>query len=138
MMTTLYMQHSAKALLDSTLIQINTCFNMERFLVMFGDDVYQVDPVAFIINGSLIVNFELIVFKSGLPIDSKSIYRRSHKFGIKSIDKIKYFNEDDFSEDHRRISDIIFENVYGFLTKSSNNKWEVVNYSYVHNVLVLS
>ena len=138
MMTTLYLQHSAKALLDSTLLQINTCFNMERFLVVFGDDVYQVDPVAFIMSGSLIVNFELIDFKNGLPIDSKSIYGRSHNFGIKPIDKIKYFNEDDFSEDHRKISDIIFENIYGFLTKSSNNKWKVGNYSYVHNILVLS
>lgn len=138
MMTTLYLQHSAKALLDSTLIQINTCFNMERFLVMFGDAVYQVDPVAFIMSGSLIVNFELIDFKSGIPLDSKSIYGRSHNFGIKLIDRIKYFNEDEFSEDHRKISDVIFENVYGFLTKSSNNKWEVGNYSYIHNIFVLS
>lgn len=138
MMTTLYLQHSAKALLDSTLIQVNTCFNMERFLVMFGDSVYQVDPVAFIMSGSLIVNFELIDFKSGIPLDSKSIYGRSHNFGIKPIDKIKYFNEDEFVEDHRKISDVIFDNIYGFLTKSSNNKWEVGNYSYVHNILVLS
>lgn len=138
MMTALYLQHSAKALLDSTLLQINTCFNMERFLVVFGDDVYQVDPAAFIMSGSLIVNFELIDFKNGLPIDSKSTHERSHNFGIKSIDKIKCFNEDDFFEDHRKISDIIFENIYGFLTKSSNNKWEVGNYSYVYNTLVLS
>ena len=138
MMTTLYLQHSANALLDSTLIQINTCFNMERFLVMFGEVVYQVDPVAFIMSGSLIVNFELIDFKTGIPLESKAIYGRSNNFGIKPIDKIKYFNEAEFSEDHRKISDIIFENVYGFLTKSSNNKWKVGNYSYVHNILVLS
>lgn len=138
MMLTLYLQHSAKALLDSTLIQVNTCFNMDRFLVVFGDAVYQVDPVAFIMSGSLIVNFELIDFETGIPLESKDIYGRSHNFGIKPIDKIKYFNEEEFSEDHRKISDVIFENVYGFLTQSSNNKWEVGNYSYVHNILVLS
>lgn len=138
MMTTLYLQHSANALLDSTLIQINTCFNVERFLVMFEDVVYQVDPVAFIMSGSLIVNFELIDFKTGIPLESKAIYGRSNNFGIKPIDKIKYFNEEEFSEDNRKISDVIFENVYGFLTQSSNNKWDVGNYSYVHNILVLS
>lgn len=138
MMTTLHLQHSAKALLDSTLIQVNTCFNMERFLVMFGETVYQVDPIVFIMSGSLIVNFELIDFQTGIPLDATTIYGRSHNYGIKPIDRIKYFDEDEFSEDHRKISDVIFENVYGFLTKSSNNTWEVGNYSYVHNILVLS
>lgn len=57
---------------------------------------------------------------------------------IKPIEGIKYFDEPEFKDDNRKISDVIFESVYGFLTKSSNNKWEVGNYSFVHNTLVVS
>lgn len=138
MMSTLCLQHSAKALLDSTLIKLNTCFNLERFLVIFDDTVYQVDPMAFIMSGSLMVCFELIDFETGVPLEASSIYGRSNNFGIKPIDKIRYFDEPEFRDDNRKITDIVFENVYGFLTKSSGNKWEVGNYSYVHNILVLS
>ena len=138
MMSTLYLQHSAKALLDSTLIKLNTCFNLERFLVVFDDKVYQVDPMAFIVSGALIVCFELIDFETGVPLEATAIYGRSNNFGIKPIDKIRYFDESEFRDDNRKITDIVFENVYGFLTKSSGNKWEVGNYSYVHNILVLS
>lgn len=138
MVSTIYLQHSVNALLDSTLIRVNICFNIERFLVMFDSKIYQVDPIAFMMNGSLIVNFELIDYETGVPLKLNSIYGRANNFGIKPIEKIKYFNEAEFKEDSRKISDVIFENVYGFLTETSNNKWEVGNYSFVHNILVLS
>lgn len=138
MMTTLCLQYSANALLDTTLINVDICFNMARFLVTFADKVYQVDPVAFIMSGSLIVNFELIDFETGVPLNSKSIHGRNNNYGIKPIEKIRYFDETEFKDDNRKICDIVFENVYGFLTKSSNDKWQIGNYSYVHNLLVLS
>lgn len=138
MVTTLYLQHSAKALLDSTLIQVDTCFNMEQFLVVFDEKVYQVDPFALIMSGSLIVGFELIDFETGVPLTSKSIFGRSNNYGARPIKKIQYFKESNFSEDNRNICDIIFNDIYGFLMKSSNNKWKIGNYSYVHNILVVS
>lgn len=138
MMTTLYLQHSARALLDPTLIHINTCFNLERFLVKFDGRVYQVDPMAFMMSGSLMVCFELIDFDTTIPLDSKAIFGRDNNYGIKRIEGIKYFDESEFKDDNRKISDVVFENVYGFLTESSNNKWGVGNYSFVHNTLVIS
>ena len=36
MISTLYLQHSAKALLDSTLIELNTCFNLENIKALSG------------------------------------------------------------------------------------------------------
>ena len=138
MISTLYLQYSAKALLDSTLIELNTCFNLERFLVVFDNKVYQVDPMAFIMSESLMVCFELIDFETAIPLNATSIFGRSNNFGIKPIDKIKYFDESEFREDNRKITDIVFDNVYGFLTNTSGNKWKVGSYSYVHNTLVLS
>ncbi len=138
MIATIYQQNSVKALLDNTLIKVDTCFNLEPFLVVISSKIYQVDSIAFIMNGSLIVNFELIDFETGVPLDSKSIYGRSHNYGIMQIEQIKYFDEENFQNDNRKIADIIFENVHGFLTKLANDKWEVGNYSYVHNIFVLS
>ena len=138
MMTTLCLQHSAKALLDPTLIKLSTCFNLDRFLVVFDEKVYQVDPMAFIMSGSLIVSFELIDFETGIPLEATSIFGRSNNFGIKPVEKIRYFDESEFKDDDRKITDIVFENVYGFLTNSSGNKWGFGNYSYVHSTLVLS
>ncbi len=138
MITTLCLHHSAEALLDSTLIKVDTCYNMERFLVTFSDKVYQVDPLAFVMNGSLIVCFELIDFETAVPLNHKSIFGRNNNYGIKQAEKIKYFGESEFRECGQKISDIIFDSVYGFLTKASNDKWEIGNYSFVHNTLVLS
>lgn len=138
MMTILSLHHSSIALLDSTQVHISTCFNLESFLVVFDEKTFQVDPIVFMMNGALIVIFELIDFESGIPLEYDSIYGRSHNFGIQPIKKMKYFNVDEFIEDTRTIPEVIFENVCAFLTKINRNKWIVDNYSYVHNTLVLS
>lgn len=138
MMTTLSLHHSSHALLDSSQINISMCFNMESFLIMFDTKVLQVDPVAFIMNGSLIVNFELVDFESTAPFEHDAIYGRSNNYGIQPISKIKYFNEAEFEDDDRKISDIIFKNIFDFINKVGKGKWEVDNYSFVHNILVMS
>lgn len=138
MMTTLSFHHSSVALLDSTLVNISMCFNLESFLVVFNEKRFQVDPIVFIMNDAIIVIFELIDFESGVPLEHNNIYGRSNNFGIQPIKKIKYFSDDEFTDDSRTISEIIFENISAFMTKISKNKWEVDKYSYVHNTLVLS
>ena len=84
------------------------------------------------------VCFELIDFKTGVPLEATSIFGRANNFGILPITKLRYFDEPEFKADNRKISDVIFENVYGFLTRASGNKWEIGNYSYVHNTIVIS
>ncbi|MBQ8236610.1 MAG: hypothetical protein IJZ39_00440 [Oscillospiraceae bacterium] len=138
MMTTLSHHHSANALLDCSQVNISMFFNMESFLVMIGSKTLQVDPVAFMMNESLIVNFELIDFDSGVPLGHKAIYGRSNNYGIQPISRIRYFNETEFSDDNRKIADVVFENVYGFIKRACKGKWEPDNFSYVHNILVMS
>lgn len=124
-------------LLDQTLLHIDTCFNLERFLVVFDEKVYQVDPIAFILSGSLLINFELIDFETGILINAKAIYGRSNNDNIKPIGKMRYFNKTEFKDDNRKIADIVFENIYGFLIKSTSKR-DFGNYSCIHNILVLS
>ena len=138
MMTTLSLHHSADALLDSSQINVSMFFNMESFLVMFGTKILQVDPVAFMMNGSLIVNFELVDYESTIPLEHDAIFGRSNNYGIKPISKIKYFNESEFIDDERKVSDIVFQNIFDFINKVGKGKWEVDNFSFVHNILVMS
>lgn len=130
--------HSIHSLLDPEQIDVSMYFNLESFLVVFETKVFQVDPVAFIINGSLVINFELVDFESTVPLTHDAIYGRTNNYGIHPISKIKYFNESEFIDDNRRISDVIFQNVYDFLMKIGKNRWEIDNYSYVHNIFVMS
>ena len=138
MMTTLLLHHSSHALLDASQIDISICFNMESFLVILGTKVMQVDPVAFLMNDSLIINFELCDFESGLPLEYDSIYGRKNNFTVQPVNKVKYFNESEFTEDSRKISDIIFQNIFNFINNVGKGKWEVDRFSFVHNILVMS
>ena len=138
MMTTLSLHHSSNALLDTSQIDVFMCFNMESFLVEIGTKILQVDPVAFMVNGSLIVNFELIDFASAVPLTYDAIYGRSNNYGIQPINKIKYFNEIDFTEDDRKISDIISQNIFRFINKGAKGKWEVEELGSEHNIFVVS
>ena len=47
-------------------------------------------------------------------------------------------NESDFRDDNRKISDIVFKNIYDFINKIEKGKLEVDNTSFVHNTLVIS
>lgn len=138
MMMALEFFYSAKPLLDETLLNITMCYNLERFLVLIDETIYQIDPIAYMMNGSLIVIFEMINYNTAVPLSRDDIYGRDNNFNIKKIDALKYFGESDFVEDNRKISDIIFDNVYGFMNALIKNKWEVDDYSFIHNILVIS
>jgi len=135
---TLLLQHSAEVLFDSAQVTISTCFNMESFLVRIEGRIYEVDAVAFMMNGSLIVNYELTDYESRIPLGKDDIYGRDNNYGIKKIEQIKYFNEETFSDDNRKISDVIFHNISEAMFKATKNKWEVENFSFAHNTLVIS
>ncbi|MBQ4560870.1 MAG: hypothetical protein IJA55_00890 [Clostridia bacterium] len=138
MMNILALQHSAYALFDNSQIEISTWFNMESFFVIFESKEYQVDAFAFIMNGMLMVTYELIDLETSIPLTYDEIYGRNKNYGICPVKRIKYINENEYSDENRNISLIVFKNVYDFLTKVAKNKWEVDNYSFTHNILVLS
>ena len=138
MMSVLSIYHTAQLLLDTSQIDISMCFNLESFLVMLNDKIYQVDPLAFYFNEAIIVNYELIDFETSDPLDRNSIYGRANDFNILKVDKFKYFTDEDFINRGEKISDIIFENLISFLNELVNNKLEIDDYTFVHNKLVLS
>lgn len=138
MMRALSFKHSARTLLDCAQVDIYTIYNMQSFLVMFDTKVLQVDPIALMMNDSLIVTFELINFESGIPLDHTAIYGRINNYGIHRVSKIKYFDESEFVDDDRKISDIIADNIFCFINKATKGKWEICEPSFVHTTFVLS
>lgn len=134
----LTLQHSNNALLDSSQVKISMCFNMESFLVVFNEKVYQVDSFAYFMNDTLIVCFELIDYESTIPLEYDSIFGREDNFGIKPITQIQFFDESVFSNDDRKISDIISKNIFDFLSQLTKGRFVVGEFSFVHNTLILS
>lgn len=137
-MGSLVFHHSAKTLLDTNKTQIKHCFNLESFLVYINSEILQVDPFAYFLNGVLIINFELVHFETGEPLSFDEIYGRTNNYGILPIQAIKYFDEDVFSADNRKISEIIFDNIWGLLDNINRHKYTVRQLSFVHNILVFS
>ncbi len=138
MMTNLALHHSSKVMLDATRTNIKFCFNMDSFLVTVRSEILQVDPIAYIINGVLVVNYQLIHYETGKPLSIDEIYGRTNNYNIIPVESTMYFGEQNFTEDNRKISDIIFFNIVGFLEFVMKNKYEMESYSFVHNILVFS
>jgi len=94
--------------------------------------------VAYIMNGVLVVNYELIHYETGKPLSIDEIYGRTNNYSIIPVESTMYFCEQNFTDDDRKISDIIFFNIVGFLEYVMKNKYEMESYSFVHNILVFS
>lgn len=140
MFYTIAYEQRARSLLDDVTMKITTAFNMESFLVEIDDNMYQVDPTAFILNASIVISFELIHFDSALPLSSSEIYGRHNNLSILPVKKVKYFNQEDFNdiEGEKKISDIIYDNIWSFFETAGSNRWKPDQYSYLQNILVVS
>lgn len=126
--------HSLDVLLDKRKFRIPFFVNLESFIVDMASEKYQVDPFAFFLNSHIIICYELINYTTGVPLNKDDIYGRKRNYNIIPADTISYFSDEKEIRANKTISDIIFGNITSFF----ENTMEVQNYSYVHNILVLS
>lgn len=134
----LTLTHSMQVLLDKALFGFSFFINMEKFLVSIKSRILQVDPIVFFLNGMVFVNFELIDYNNGVPLKKDEIYGRNNNYNIIPVDGIQYFDKEEFITDARKISDIIFDNIAGFLDKITRGRLQIDSISYVHNLFVIS
>ena len=132
------LRHAETLLLGEDGLEISFCINMESFLVCINDEILQVDPIIFSLKGTLIIGYELIHFDSGIPFAASEIYGRDCNYNILPVSSLRYFDESVFSDDDRKISDIIFENITHFLDKALRKKYKFGSHSFVHNIYVRS
>lgn len=132
------LRHAETLLLGEDGLEISFCINMESFLACINDEILQVDPVIFSLKGTLIIGYELIHFESGIPFTASEIYGRDCNYNILPVSSLRYFDESVFSDDDRKISDIIFENITNFLDRALRKKYKFGSHSFVHNIYVRS
>lgn len=134
----LTLQNATNTLFDNQLVSMQLCFNMESFLVKIASKKYQVDSIAFILNGILIVNFELVDCETGVPLNKNEVFKGICNFGSVPVDSISYFDETDFAKDNRKISDVISDNVFGFLNQTTKGIIDKDSLVFVHNMFVVT
>ena len=130
--------NSMELLLDKALFDISEFINMERFLVSVNSRLLQVDPIVFFLNSVIYVNYELIDYSNGVPLNKDEIYGKGNNYNIIPVDGVQYFDESEMTANSKSIPHVIFENVAGFIEKLTRHKFQVENYSYVHNIFVLT
>lgn len=134
----LYMIHAVKALLDESLYKISFTLNPDSFLVYVEDELLQVDPVVFMMNGILFISYELIHFNTGEPLTHGEIYGHFNNFNILPAKSMRYFDSESFKDESRKISDIIFFNVRSFLENVCQKRYSFGEFSFVHNTFVVT
>lgn len=132
------LRHAETLLLGREGLSVSFCINMDSFLVQLNNEIIQVDPIIFALKNTLIIAYELIHFDSGRPFSHDEIHGRTHNYNILPVTGLRYFEDSDFTDDNRKISDIIFQNTKSFLEKVLNGKYCFGVHSYVHNIYVMS
>lgn len=130
------LSHSMKLVIDSYLFTIPFYITMEKFLVIVDKRLLQVDPIAFFVNDLLFINYELIDYKTGIPLKKDEIFGRGNNYNILLTEKIRYFDENEFEDRTDKVSDIIFANITRCLEQIRKNKFIVDSFSFIHNIFV--
>lgn len=135
---TIFLKHSEKLLFDSNCFELSFIFEMESFLIKIKEGTFQVNPWVFFLNEMVIIIYEVLNYDKGSGVKYDEIFGPTNNFNILPVDEMRYFDEPEFSEGAKSISEIIYGNVIGFLEKVLKNKYKAENFSFVHNILVVS
>ena len=135
---TIFLKHSEKLLFDSNCFELSFIFEMESFLIKIEKGTFQINPWAFFLSGMVIIVYEVLNYDRGSGVKYNEIFGLTNNFNIIPVDEMRYFDEPEFSEGARNISEIIYGNIIGFLESVLKNKYNADNFSFVHNILVVS
>ena len=130
--------HTEKLMLDNNYFKLQFILMMEPFLVYIDNNIYQIDSGIFFINNTIIILFEIIDFKTGVPISKDNINSKNKNFNLININKYQFFDNSEilYNNDNSIISSIIFNNIISCFSEISSTT--IKNYSYIYNTLILS
>ena len=130
--------HAQSVLADSIYFNIDYIIQMESFLVQIDGHDFQIDPVIFSMNGTLIITFEVLDYETGMPLKTDDIFGKKGNYNLLTINGYRYFGEEHTAPSNDRISKIIYNNVSSFFAEMTRNKYVPEEFSFLHNTLVLS
>jgi len=132
------LKHSEKLLLDTACFEISFIFDMESFLIKIEKGIYQINPVVFCLNQMFFVVYEVINYETGEYAGNDEIWGPHNNFNIIPVNEVMYFDEQKFIKETRRISEIVYKNITDFIETLTKNKFRIEEFSFVHNILVIS
>lgn len=125
-------------LADPAYFKIDYVICMNSFLVYIDKQVFQIDPIVFSLNQTLIIAFEVINYKTGIPIRSNEIFCKKGNYNLLPVNEYQYFDDKFTTKTNKKISEIIYNNVSDFFTEMIERRFIPENYSFIHDTLVLS
>ena len=130
--------HTQSVLVDPAYYKIDYIICMNSFLVHIDKQVLQIDPIVFSINQTLIIAFEVINYKTGIPIEKDEIFGKKGNYNLLSANEYQYFGDEATTKTNKKISEIIYNNVSDFFAEITGRCFVAENYSFIHDTLVLS
>lgn len=130
--------HAQSVLADLSYFNIDSLICMESFLVHIGENFFQIDPVIFSMNRVLIVTFEVIDFKTGIPFKRDDVFGKMGNYNLLTVNEYQYFGDESTTSSNDKISEIIYNNISGFFSEMIGKRFEAQEYSFIHSTLVLS
>lgn len=130
--------HSHSVLADPAYFQIEQVWGLQSFIVYFDNDVFQIDPLAFTFNGTLIIAFELIDTSTGEPLDKDDTSLKMRNWNLRKTKGYKFLGEDSITESTNTISELIYINISNFVSEMIGKRFTPNDYWYVHDTLVFS
>lgn len=130
--------HAYSVLTDSSYFKLDWVIAMESFLVRIADSDFQIDPIVFSMNRTIFIAFEVIDFKTGIPLTRNQVFGKKGNYNLLQVNGYQYFGETEMRPVHNRLSEIIYNNINDFLYEMINKRYQVKTFSFVHDTLVLS
>lgn len=130
--------HSHSLLADSRYFQLEQFWGLQSFIVYVDEEVFQIDPVAFILNQSMIIAYEIMDLKTGKPLDKDDVSSKVRNWNLRRVKGYKYFGEETIAESTYTIPELIYKNLSDFVSELIGKKFVPNDYWYVHDTLVLS
>jgi len=130
--------HAQTVLADLSYFNIDYLICMESFLVRIGEHLFQINPIIFSMNRVLMVTFEVIDFKTGIPLKKDDVFGKTGNYNLLTVNEYQYFAGESTTPSNDKIPEIIYNNISGFFYEMIGKRFEAEEYSFIHSTLVLS
>ena len=130
--------HANSVLADKQFFDIKQFFSFKSFLVYIDNEVYQIDPIVFIIEDTFIVAYEVINFTTGKPLKRSDVCGKKSNFNLKKIRGYQHFQELFSTISTSTIPELIYDTIKNFFEDIVSKRYIADDHSYVHNTLVIS
>lgn len=136
--TCIKLLHAHSLLGDSRYFQLKQVWGLQSFVAYVDEDVFQIDPVVFSFNHSMIIAYEVINLETGKPLDKDDTSSKVRNWNLRRVKGYKYFGDESIIESSCKISELIYGNLSDFFSELTGKKLVPDDYWYVHDTLVIS